>query len=248
MTCPAARVRPTPPQQATAASPATAHHGSQPAPCQESPAARLLRAGGKNLSDAEVVAVLIGGDRAGDRSLTLARDLLAEWGGLSALFASRALLRRSGLADAQRAALLAAYEMACRIARQSIPLRRPLAQPGEVARYLTLQYQQRDQEVMGALFLDVRRNLISDKEIFRGTLHRAAVEPREILKECLLRGAAGVALFHTHPSGDPTPSDEDLRFTRRMEAAAELVGVELLDHLVLGANGFWVSLRNSRYW
>ncbi len=114
-----------------------------------------------------------------------------------------------------------------------------------MARFLVLRFQQRDQEVMGALFFDVRRQLLGEQEIFRGTLHRAAVEPREILKECLLRGAGGVVLFHTHPSGDPTPSYEDRQFTRRMAQAAAVVGVELLDHLVLGATGLWVSLKRQ---
>jgi hypothetical protein len=83
---------------------------------------------------------------------------------------------------------------------------------------------------LGALFLDVRHRLISDAEAYRGTLHRASVEPREILKECLLRGAAGVVLFHTHPSGDPTPSSEDVNFSQRWAVAAGFVGVELVDH------------------
>src|ERR1700720_4894792 len=101
---------------------------------------------------------------------------------------------------------------------------------------------------MGSLFLDVRHRLISDAEAYRGTLHRAAVEPREILKECLLRGAAGVVIFHTHPSGDPTPSDADLQFTKRMAYAAALVGVDLVDHLVLGAIGRRVSLKAQGGW
>ena len=124
----------------------------------------------------------------------------------------------------------------------------PGVRPAEVARYLLLRYQQRDQEVMGAVFLDARHRLIGEREVFRGTLHRAAVEPREILKDCLLRGASGVALFHTHPSGDPTPSAEDLLFTRRMAEAAEVIGVELVDHLVLGGPGRWVSLRERGAW
>ncbi len=115
-------------------------------------------------------------------------------------------------------------------------------------RYLTLRYGLRDQEVMGSLFLDVRHRLISDAEAYRGTLHRAAVEPREILKECLLRGAAGVIIFHTHPSGDPTPSSEDMNFSQRLAIAANFVGVELVDHLVLGKAGRYVSLKRRGLW
>ena len=158
------------------------------------------------------------------------------------------MLRHGGLRDAQASALLASREIASRLALQSIPKQRPLDHPGSVARYLLLRYQQRDQEVMGALFLNVRHRILGDAEMFRGTLHRAEVEPREILKECLLRGAAGVVVFHTHPSGDPTPSDADLQFTRRMAYAAALVGVDLVDHLVLGAIGCWVSLKAHGGW
>jgi len=81
-----------------------------------------------------------------------------------------------------------------------------------------------------------------------GTLSRAAVEPRAILKECLLRSASGFILFHTHPSGDPSPSAEDLSFTRRMAEAGELVGVRLLDHMILGSAGRWVSLGRRGAW
>jgi DNA repair protein RadC len=201
------------------------------------------------LADAELLGMLLAGGRVDEKSIQLARELLGEWGGLAALpGASRVMLRHSGLREAQVSALLAACEIACRLARERIPDRRPLTRPDEVARFLVLRYQQRDQEVMGALFLDFRHRLLGEKEIFRGTLHRAAVEPREILKECLLRGAAGVVLFHTHPSGDPTPSTEDLLFTRRMVEAAAVVGVDLIDHLVLGATGRWVSLRARGGW
>jgi DNA repair protein RadC len=201
------------------------------------------------LSDAELLGVVLAGGCVQEESTGLARELLGELGGLSALRgASGAMLRHGGLRDTQASALLASCELASRLARQQIPRRRPLDRTGDVARFLLLRYQQRDQEVMGALFLDIRHRLLGDQEIFRGTLSRAEVEPREILKECLLRGAAGVVLFHTHPSGDPTPSDADLLFTRRMAYAATLVGVELVDHLVLGAIGLWVSIKAQGGW
>ena len=218
-------------------------------PEEERPRERLVANGGGVLSDAELVAILLRAGYDGISSLSMATTLLREHGGVAGLLgANPKTLKRRGLGDAKAASLLAAVELGRRLARQQLSPREPLLRPAEVARYLTLKYQQRDQEVMGALFLDVRHRLISDKEIFRGTLHRAAVEPREILKECLLRGAAGVLLFHTHPSGDPTPSAEDLLFTRRMAEAAAVVGVELVDHLVLGATGRWVSLRERTPW
>ncbi len=87
-----------------------------------------------------------------------------------------------------------------------------------------------------------------EMEIFIGTISRAAVEPREILKEALLHRAAGVVLFHTHPSGDPSPSLEDLSFTRRMAEACEVLGVRLVDHMIVGGAGRWVSLKERGAW
>jgi DNA repair protein RadC len=101
---------------------------------------------------------------------------------------------------------------------------------------------------MGALFLSARRRLLGDKELYRGTMHRAAVEPREILKECLLRRARSFVLFHTHPSGDPTPSIQDLEFTQRMVQASRIMGIAMIDHLVLGATGEWVSMQELGGW
>lgn len=213
-------------------------------PESERPRERLLKQGSDALSDAELVAVLLRTGVKGVSAVRMATELLQETGGLSGLVAlSSQALRRKGLGPAKAATLLAAVEIAGRVAREQLDEREPLTRPAEVARYLGLRYWARDQEVMGALFLDARSRLLGEKELFRGTLDRAIAEPREILKEGLLRGAAGVVVFHTHPSGDPSPSPEDLIFTRRMKDAGELVGVRLLDHFILGSAGRWVSLK-----
>jgi DNA repair protein RadC len=219
-------------------------------PKDDRPRERLVRLGAGALSDTELVALVLRSGVVGSPVLMVASDALERLGGLSGLVGTdaRDLLLRGRLGLAKAASLLAAVEIGSRLAREQLPGRALLTRPAEVARYLVLKYQLRDQEVMGALFLDVRHGLLFDKEIYRGTLHRAAVEPREILKECLRRGVAAFALFHTHPSGDPTPSAEDLMFTRRMAEAAAVVGVELVDHLVLGATGRWVSLRERGAW
>jgi len=201
------------------------------------------------LTDAHLLGLLLARGRSLEQSTSLARTLLEMSGGLAALpNMSRTMLRYYGLRDAQITALLAACELACRLACRRIPDREPLSRPDQVARFLTLRYQQRDQELMGALFLNASHRLLGHQEIYRGTLHRAAVEPREILKQCLFRGAAGFVLFQTHPSGDPTPSAEDWLFTRRMAEAAAVIGVDLVDHLVLGTPGRWVSLKERGGW
>ena len=213
-------------------------------PESERPRERLLKQGSAALSDAELVAVLLRTGTRGTSALQMAMELIRETGGLSGLVSlTPELLRRQGLGPAKAATLLAAVEVAGRVAREQLNEREPLTRPAEVARYLYLRFWARDQEVVGALFLDSRNRLLGDKELFRGTLDRAVADPREILKEALLRGSAAVILFHTHPSGDPTPSESDILFTRRLKEAAEVVGLRLADHMILGAAGRWVSLQ-----
>ncbi|HEX4497006.1 MAG TPA: DNA repair protein RadC [Thermoanaerobaculia bacterium] len=217
-------------------------------PPAERPRERLLRQGGSSLSDSELLAVLLRTGRAGVSALQMAMDVLRENGDLTGLLtATPHSLRRSGLGPAKAASLLAALEVGRRLAREQLDSD-PLSRPVDVARYLALRYQTSDQEVMGALFLDARNRLLGEREMFRGTLSRISVEPREILRECLQRGAVAIYLFHTHPSGDPSPSAEDLLFTRRMAEAAEIVGVRLADHIVLGHRGRWASLKEKSAW
>jgi DNA repair protein RadC len=218
-------------------------------PAGERPRERLLRQGGGALSDSELLALLLRTGRAGVSVLQMAMDVLRENGGLAGLLtATPHSLRRAGLGPAKASTLLAAVEIGRRLAREQLLDGEPLSRPVDVARYLALRYQTSDQEMMGALFLDARSRLLGEREMFRGTLSRIAVEPREVLRECLQRGAAAIYLFHTHPSGDPSPSAEDLLFTRRMAEAAEIVGVRLVDHVVLGHRGRWVSLKEKSPW
>ena len=210
----------------------------------ERPRERLLENGGQSLADSELLAVLLRTGRRGVSALQMALDLLRENGGIAGLLtATPHSLRRCGIGPAKAAALLAAVEVGRRLAREQFLDHEPLSRPVDVARYLALRYHTCDQEVMGALFLDARNHLLGEREIFRGTVSRISVEPREILRECLQRGAASIYLFHTHPSGDPSPSAEDLLFTRRMAEAAEIVGLRLADHVVLGSQGRWASLK-----
>ncbi len=209
----------------------------------ERPRERLLRGGPASLSDAELIAVILRTGTRGRDVLSLSRELLEGVGGLEGL----ALTEPAGLAHwrlgpVRITTVLAAVEIGRRLARARVPERDPMRSPAAVASYLRLRYCRGGQEVMGAVYLDSRNRLLSDAALFRGTLSRAAVEPRAILKQALLVDAAGVILFHTHPSGDPSPSAEDIAFTRRMLEAGDVVGVRLVDHLILGNGGHWTSL------
>ncbi len=218
-------------------------------PRAERPRERLLENGSAALTETELVAILLRTGRQGVSVLELARGLLNEQGGLAGLLGlTPESLRLCGLGPAKSAALLAAVEIGRRLARARLPERQPLTNAEAVASYLGLRYSLKDQEVMGAVYLDTRNRLIAEYELYRGTLNRAAAEPRAILKRGLLRDAAGFILFHTHPSGDPSPSVEDLGFTRRIAEAGEVIGIRLVDHLILAAGGRWRSLRQRGGW
>ncbi len=120
--------------------------------------------------------------------------------------------------------------------------------PQSLAQYLRARHGCLDQEILGAVYVDTHNRLIADVEIFRGALNRLTVEPRVVLRQALERGAASFLLWHTHPSGDPSPTDEDLDFTRRLASSAQLLGIGLLDHLILGKAGRWVSLKRRGGW
>ncbi|MFW6012356.1 MAG: RadC family protein [bacterium] len=196
-------------------------------------------------TDAELLAAIL--QTPPSAGLEPAQSILRDAGGLPGLPSSDpASIVCDGVGPSRSTAVLAAVELARRLSRAEVRERKLLARPAAVSRYLTLRYMRRDQEVMGALYLDTRHRLLHEQECFRGTLSRAAVEPRAILREGLLRGAAGVILFHTHPSGDPAPSLEDLAFTRRMAEAGDAVGVRLLDHVIVTWGGKWESLRERR--
>jgi len=210
----------------------------------QGPRERLWCRGVRSLTHEDLLGLLL----RGSSPRKLAEDVLR--GGLAGLLRldPRQLLQRPGLGKANAAIVLAAVELGLRLARVRIPERRPLRRTDLVADYLSLRYGNPDQEVMGAVFLDLRGRLIDEAELYRGTLSRNAVEPRQILKEALLRSASAVVAFHTHPSGNPAPSAEDLVFTRRLAEAGELVGVRLVDHLILGDAGRWVSLQRRGAW
>ncbi len=211
-------------------------------PAEERPRERLVRHGAQALSNRELVAILLGAGTARGSALHLAEDLLAS--GLRGLAGqSLAELRgRHGIGTARAARLLAALELGARSASAPLPSVPSFATPQDCARHLLPRYAACPVETFGLLALDARHRLKREAVISTGSLTASLVHPREVFQEAVVSRAAGLVLFHNHPSGDPEPSDEDLRLTHRLVAAGQLMGIEVLDHLVLGAGRF-VSLK-----
>ncbi|MET0621321.1 MAG: DNA repair protein RadC [Thermoanaerobaculia bacterium] len=216
-------------------------------PSEERPRERMLRLGPGALSNEELVALLLRTGIPGESALDRARSLLATRGGLVGLagVSTEELSGERGVGPARASAIAAAIELARRLPSESLAGRDLLNDPRLVKDYLRATQADDSQERTGALFLNARNRLLkNDPDIYRGTLDRAVVEPREILRRALVGKAAAVILYHNHPSGDPTPSREDREFTRRLASAAEAVGVRLLDHIVVGREGC-VSFREA---
>ena len=203
---------------------------------------------GKALGDEDLVGLLLTGGKVDGRASELARALLSHAGGLASLpEVERSTLMHLGLGENQAAAVRAACEIWVRLAWVRIARRRSEARLHQLAQFVALRYQNPDQEVMVVLYMDARHRVQSEQEVARGSCNQAEVERRTILRECLLRSARGFVLCHTHPSGQLAPSDADLRFTRVMIRAADAVGLELVDHLVVGKGGEFLSIRWDGY-
>jgi DNA repair protein RadC len=205
-------------------------------PADERPREKLLLRGAAALSDAELLAIFLRTGVAGLSAVDLARELLADFGGLRALLKSTRtdFCARLGLGDAKFAQLQAVIEMARRHLQESLQRGDALTSPAATREYLISKLRDRDHEIFACLFLDTRNRVIVYDEIFRGTLDGASVHPREIVTEALGHNAAAVIFAHNHPSGVAEPSGADERITRRLRDALALVDIRVLDHFVIG--------------
>lgn len=208
-------------------------------PKDDRPRERLLLKGAGALSDAELLAIFLRTGVQGRSAVDLARDLLAEFGGLVGLLsASRPeLCQAKGLGTAKYAQLRAALELSQRYLRAEIGGRDLLTSPEATRNYLKSRLRSYPHEVFACLFLDNRHRVIEYRELFRGTIDGASVHPREVVREAMRWNAAAVIFAHNHPSGVAEPSQADLRITEQLRDALALVDVRVLDHIVIGDGG-----------
>lgn len=201
----------------------------------ERPREKLLARGSGALSDAELLAVLLGSGVRGKDAIALGRDLLLRAGTLGALLARPEQdLRVPGLGPAKRARIAAALELARRSLAEQLQQRPSLGSPRDSGDFLSARLRHLPYEVFGCLYLDNRHRVLAFEELFRGTVDGASVHPREVVRACLRHNACAVIFAHNHPSGVAEPSAADRAITHELRDALQLVGVRVLDHLVIG--------------
>jgi DNA repair protein RadC len=189
----------------------------------------------------ELVAVVLGSGTRARSVLEIANQLLDRAGGLEGLsHASPAALSRvSGLKGARAAKILAAFELGRRAASPPSSPRPQFRLPGDAARYLLPRYGSRPLEAFGILVLDTRNRLKQLQIVSTGSLSGSLVHPREVFREATILQGASIIAFHNHPSGDPEPSREDRDLTLRLSRAGQILGIELLDHVIVAGGQYW---------
>jgi DNA repair protein RadC len=213
-------------------------------PAEERPRERLFALGEGALSDAELLGIVIGAGRRGATAVDLGRALLARYGGLRGLAgaAARDIKGLGGIGPARAARLRACAEVARRVAAAPLEERVRIETPEQVFRHFGPLLRDGKRERFYLVLLDRKNRVLRSVQIVEGGLAEAVVHPREAFAPALREGAAAVIAVHNHPSGDPSPSEEDVRLTARLEACGELLGIPVLDHVIVGGDSY-VSLR-----
>jgi DNA repair protein RadC len=212
----------------------------------ERPRERLASLGPGALSNAELIAILLRSGIEGLNAVQLAQQLLVDTGGLSGLHSApyQELCSRRGIGPAKAAQLKAAVELGRRLAA-STPEEQPIIQsPDDAASLILYEMGALEQEHFRILLLDTRNRLIRIVEVYRGSLNTSLIRVAEIFRDAVRFNAASIIVAHNHPSGDPTPSPEDISVTKAIVDAGSLLDIEVLDHLVIGKNRF-LSLKSK---
>src|SRR2546427_7624405 len=212
-------------------------------PETDRPRERLYFNGPTALADAELLALQLGSGTRGKDAVEVAREMLAAYGSLAGLAGREVneLARRPGVGRAKAARLAAAFELTRRLRARTPGARMALSSPGDVYAAFGPLMEDLPREVFRVALLDAQNGLLRDVIVSEGALSASLVHPREAVKPAILESAASLILLHNHPSGDPTPSREDVRLTRQLVECARLLDLRIHDHVVVG-RGRFVSL------
>ncbi len=218
-------------------------------PLEERPRERLQRYGAQVLSDTEILAVLIGTGYQSESALVLAQQILKGDGGKSGLAyvidsSMEELSKIRGIGPAKASQIKAAVELGRRISAYNKDQQVTITSPSDVKSLLMEEMRFLEKEHFKTILLNIKNHVISIEEISVGSLNSSIVHPREVFKPAIRRSSASIILVHNHPSGDPTPSREDIEVTKRLIEAGKILGINVLDHIIIGNNSI-LSLKEK---
>lgn len=216
-------------------------------PKEERPIEKLLINGPEILSNAELLAVILRTGTRGENVISLSTRILSEFDGLNGLLdiGISEITSIKGIKNIKASQILAIGELFRRF--NSLNLIREgksISSPSDIAKLLINEMMSLKQEILKLIMLDTKNNIIGIKDVFKGSLNTSIVHPREIFKEALKKSSSSIIICHNHPSGDPTPSKEDINITLRLNECSRIIGIDLLDHLIIGKDKF-VSLKEK---
>ena len=217
-------------------------------PVTERPYEKCEQRGSASLSDEELLAVLLRTGTRGESALALARHILYHAGETGILgihqFSMERLMAIKGIGKVKAIQLSCISELAKRLSKATYQEALCFSEPGSIARYYMEDLRHEKQELMKLLMLNTKARLIGETNISKGTVNASLITPRELFIEALQKNAVSIVILHNHPSGDPTPSREDMLITKRILDAGALIGIELLDHIIIGNNQY-ISFREE---
>lgn len=217
---------------------------------EERPYEKCLKFGAESLSNTELLAVLLRNGVQGMNSMQLAQRILDAGQQEEELLnihhmTKKKLLSIKGIGEVKAIQIQCLSELAKRLAKATASEGLIFNLPSSIARYYMEDLRHQKQEQMKLLMLNTKSRLLGEADVSKGTVNSSVISPRELFIEALEKEAVFIILLHNHPSGDPTPSDNDILFTKRVKAAGDLIGIELLDHIIIG-NNCYISMAEEK--
>ncbi|EDL64694.1 DNA repair protein RadC [Bacillus sp. SG-1] len=217
-------------------------------PTDERPRERMVQSGAASLSNQELLAIILRTGTKSESVLQLANRVLTTFEGLRLLKEAslEEIMNIKGIGLAKAVQIMAALEIGRRIGNLAYDDRYSIRSPEDGANYVMNDMRFLSQEHFVCLYLNTKNQVLHKQTIFIGSLNASIVHPREVFKEAFRRSAASIICIHNHPSGDPTPSREDIEVTKRLVECGKIIGIEVLDHLIIGEKKY-VSLKEKGY-